>query len=60
MPELAQFDNGKSIIRYFPPKGIAGFAIFFVNTPSLLPWPPASSIATHFLKPICRTSLKYK
>ena len=33
------------MIRYFPPKATAGFAIFCVSTPNLLPWPPASNIA---------------
>ena len=47
MPEFTQFESGKSIILYFPPKGIAGFATSFVNAPSLEPCPPASSIATH-------------
>src|SRR5699024_9839881 len=44
-PELIQLLSGKSIIRYFPPNATAGFATFSVNTPNLLPWPPASSIA---------------
>ena len=33
------------MIRYFPPKATAGFATFSVSTPSLLPWPPARSMA---------------
>ena len=49
IPEFAQLERGKSIIRYFPPYGTAGLAILLVRTPNLLPWPPARSIATHFL-----------
>jgi hypothetical protein len=41
MPELTQFDNGKSIILNLPPKGAAGFARFAVKSPSLEPRPPA-------------------
>ena len=37
IPELAQLLNGKSIMRYLPPKATAGFATFCVSTPSLLP-----------------------
>ena len=37
--------KGKSMIRYLPPKGTAGLAVFSVRTLSRLPWPPASSIA---------------
>ena len=29
MPELTQLDRGKSMMRYFPPKGTAGFATFW-------------------------------
>jgi len=47
IPELTQFDKAKSIILYFPPKGTEGFAILVVRAPSLLPCPPARSIATH-------------
>ena len=46
IPELTQLERGKSIIRYFPPKGTAGFAVFSVNTFRRLPCPPASSMAT--------------
>lgn len=45
IPELMQLLSGKSIIRYFPPKDTAGFATSEVSTPSLLPCPPASSMA---------------
>jgi hypothetical protein len=44
-PELMQLLSGKSIILYFPPKETAGLAILAVNTPNLLPWPPARSMA---------------
>ena len=47
MPELAQLLSGKSMMRYFPPNGTAGFAIFFVKAPRRLPCPPASIIAKH-------------
>jgi hypothetical protein len=47
MPLLAQFDKGKSIIRYFPPKLTAGFAIFFVKVSRRVPLPPASNMATN-------------
>ena len=45
IPELMQLLSGKSIMRYLPPNATAGFATFAVRTPSLLPCPPASSIA---------------
>src|SRR5665647_429152 len=38
--------NGKSIMRYLLPKGTAGFAMYFVSTPSRAPCPPARIIAT--------------
>ena len=31
MPEFAQLESGKSIMRYFPPKGTLGFATSFVS-----------------------------
>ena len=31
IPEFTQFESGKSIILYFPPKGTAGFASFCVS-----------------------------
>ena len=31
IPELTQFERAKSMMRYFPPNGTAGFAIFSVN-----------------------------
>src|SRR5512134_3527368 len=49
MPELTQFDNGKSIIRYLPAKGTAGFARFTVSTPSREPSPPARITARIFM-----------
>ena len=45
IPELIQLLNGKSIILYLPPNATAGFATLAVRTPSLLPCPPANSIA---------------
>ena len=37
------------MIRYLPPNGTAGFAIFFVKAPKRLPCPPAKIIAKHFV-----------
>ena len=37
IPELTQFERGKSIILYFQPKGTAGVARSFVRAKSLLP-----------------------
>ncbi len=48
MPELIQFDKGKSIILYLPPKGTAGFARQSVILFSLVPRPPAKIIARVF------------
>jgi hypothetical protein len=45
MPELTQFESGKSIILNLPPNGTAGFARQSVNCRSLLPRPPASMMA---------------
>src|SRR5574337_92715 len=41
MPELTKLDRTTSMIRYFPPKGTAGFARSFVKGCSLSPRPPA-------------------
>src|SRR5690606_12865591 len=41
MPEFTQFESGKSMIRYLPPNGAAGFARFAVRSPSREPRPPA-------------------
>lgn len=41
MPELIQFDSGKSIILKVPPKNVAGLARVSVNSKSLEPLPPA-------------------
>ena len=35
------------MMRYLPPNGTAGFAMFFVSAPRRLPWPPAKIIAKH-------------
>ena len=45
IPELIQLLSGKSMILYLPPNATAGLATFAVRTPSLLPCPPANSIA---------------
>ena len=47
IPLFAQFDKGKSIIRDFPPKLTAGFAIFLVRDSNRVPLPPASNMATN-------------
>ena len=61
IPELMQLLSGKSMIRYFPPKDTAGFATSEVSTPSLLPCPPASSMAIISFLTIKNTSrLSYK
>src|SRR5688572_23770106 len=49
MPELTQFDNGKSIMRYLPAKGTAGFVRFAVSAPSREPSPPARMTARVFI-----------
>src|SRR3970040_1965895 len=41
MPELMKFDRTKSMIRYLPPKGTAGFARSLVKGCSRSPRPPA-------------------
>lgn len=41
MSEFTQFDNVKSMMRYFPAKGTAGLVRFAVNTPRRDPSPPA-------------------
>src|SRR4051812_38360005 len=41
MPELAMFDSTKSMMRYRPPNGTAGFARSRVSGESREPLPPA-------------------
>src|SRR5699024_11218793 len=59
-PELAQLLKAKSLIRYFPPKGTAGLAIFFVRTPNRVPCPPAkiTAIISCFLIQLDRNSTR--
>src|SRR5512134_592616 len=45
IPEFTQFDRVKSMMRYLPAKGTAGFARFSVRTPSREPSPPARMTA---------------
>jgi hypothetical protein len=45
IPAFARFDKTKSIKRYVPPNGTAGFARSIVNGISRLPSPPARTIA---------------
>ena len=45
MPELTQFDSEKSMMRYLPANGIAGFARLRVRCASRSPRPPAMTTA---------------
>ena len=45
MPELTQFDSVKSMIRYLPPNGTAGFARTDDRIESRSPSPPARTTA---------------
>ena len=45
MPEFTQLESEKSMIRYLPPKGIAGFARLRVRCRSRSPRPPAMTTA---------------
>src|SRR5262245_22196431 len=45
MSEFTQLLKGKSMMRYFPAKGTAGFARLCVRTPRRVPSPPARIIA---------------
>src|SRR5512135_2085260 len=49
IPELTQFESVKSMIRYLPAKGTAGFARFSVSTPRRDPSPPARMTALIFM-----------
>src|SRR3972149_5719349 len=49
MFELTQLDRVKSIIRYFPPKGTAGFVRLAVRIPNREPSPPARITARVFI-----------
>jgi hypothetical protein len=44
-PEFTQFESVKSMIRYFPANGTAGFARFSERRQSRLPTPPARIMA---------------
>src|SRR5512144_2584888 len=50
IPELTQFDSVKSMMRYFPAKGTAGFARFSVSTPRREPSPPARMTARALMR----------
>ena len=45
IPEFTQFERGKSIRRYFPPKGTAGFAERAAKAGSL---PGVKFVVLHF------------
>jgi hypothetical protein len=47
IPEFTQLDRVKSMMRYFPPNGTAGFVRFAVSVPSLEPSPPARITARY-------------
>src|SRR5262252_7403222 len=51
IPELTQFESVKSMMRYLPAKGTAGFARFSVRTPSREPSPPARMTARALTRP---------
>src|ERR1700683_379490 len=44
MPELMKLLRTKSMMRYLPPKGTAGFARSLVSGYNRVPFPPASTI----------------
>src|SRR5581483_2090256 len=44
MPELIKLLSTKSMMRYLPPKGTAGFARSLVSGESRVPLPPARTI----------------
>src|SRR5579872_164671 len=44
MPEFTKLLSTKSTMRYFPPKGTAGFARSLVSGESRVPFPPARTI----------------
>src|SRR6266481_231304 len=45
-PLLRQLESVKSMMRYMPPNGTAGFARFLVSGYSRSPWPPASNMTS--------------
>ena len=49
-PELMRFDSAKSMRRYCPPNGTAGFARSAVSGMSRLPSPPASTMPKIFCR----------
>ena len=53
MPELTQFDSVKSMIRYLPPNGTAGFARTEDRIDSRSPSPPARTTAITGLTKRC-------
>src|SRR5438067_1648300 len=50
-PELAQLERTKSMMRYFPANGIAGFARFSARILRRLPSPPARIMVKTFTVP---------
>src|SRR3990167_6886751 len=50
IPELMQLDRGKSMLRYLPPKGTAGFECQRVSDCRREPLPPARIRARVFLR----------
>src|SRR5678815_4045075 len=51
IPEFAQLESVKSMMRYLPAKGTAGLARLWVRTPSREPSPPARMTARVFMPP---------
>ena len=56
-PEFSRFDRAKSIKRYTPPNGTAGFARSSVSGMSRLPSPPASTMPNIFFDGMALTVL---
>src|SRR5215831_5977999 len=56
IPEFTQFESVKSMIRYLPANGTAGFARFSVSTPSREPSPPARITARALIRGLVRRS----
>src|SRR5215472_11785054 len=54
IPELTQLESVKSMIRYLPAKGTAGFALLSVRTPRREPSPPARMTARVFMRRLHR------
>src|SRR5262252_9077197 len=58
IPELTQFESVKSMMRYLPANGTAGFARFSVRTPRREPSPPARMTARALTLPLLGTGAR--